>query len=379
MRANLFVTGCYRSGTTLLEKLLHHHEDICLASQPFPVLFFYLKGIFLQELGIERRYPLDHLFLEADYRQNQFDRFLAHHVLTAADMAHVFDRLADYTEGLWTKEILSHRGAVAPGPFIAVLRRLNDLLTQILSKETARYRGGKEILCEEYIPFLIANGVKVVLVIRDPRDMVTSLNFKEKYNLTGDNRPVLYSVRVWRKSVAYALAHGDNENFTWVTYEDLVSDPMSCLDRIAAFLGLGPFSEALFQDGLQDQYGNPWQGNSSFKEKRGISKDSKGRFKAVLPEAVIRFIEATCLPELKALGYPLEGSGAFDPDAVSAYRDPFEVTHAKFPPDYSSDKAHAAEEIERYGRLTGSLSTAETERWFLFEAAYRSLREAASG
>ncbi|MFH2071358.1 MAG: sulfotransferase, partial [Actinomycetota bacterium] len=32
----LLITGAYRSGTTLLEKLLHNHPDLSVAMQPFP-------------------------------------------------------------------------------------------------------------------------------------------------------------------------------------------------------------------------------------------------------------------------------------------------------------------------------------------------------
>jgi hypothetical protein len=61
--AELLVTGCYRSGTTLLEKLLHAHPASCVASQPFPVLYAYVKNLFDVSRGLLRRYPLGHRFL----------------------------------------------------------------------------------------------------------------------------------------------------------------------------------------------------------------------------------------------------------------------------------------------------------------------------
>ena len=74
--AYLLVTGCYRSGTTLLEKLLHAQPSACIASQAFPVLFFMAKEAFLSSRGIDRRYPLDHLFLEDAYSSDEWVSFL---------------------------------------------------------------------------------------------------------------------------------------------------------------------------------------------------------------------------------------------------------------------------------------------------------------
>ena len=53
----LLVTGCYRSGTTIVEKVLHSHPKINIASQPFPVLYIQAKEIFLDRMGIRYRYP----------------------------------------------------------------------------------------------------------------------------------------------------------------------------------------------------------------------------------------------------------------------------------------------------------------------------------
>jgi Sulfotransferase family len=47
----LFVTGMQRSGTTLLEKLLHAHPELSVLSQPFPLLFVEVKRAFLESIG----------------------------------------------------------------------------------------------------------------------------------------------------------------------------------------------------------------------------------------------------------------------------------------------------------------------------------------
>jgi len=235
----LLITGCYRSGTTLTEKLLHSHPDVCVASQPFPILYFYVKKAFLKAKGLERRYPLDHRFLEDGYSQDDFDQFLLSHELTRSDIDTVFDQLEDYKLGLWTPAVLQLRDRISEGTFWSLFRQITRLLSEILEKPAAVVRGVKEVLCEEYIPHLLSKGAQVVVVIRDPRDMISSLDFRVRDNMTGDHRPILYSLRAWRKSVAYALACEHHGNMVWFRFEDLVTDLMPQLERLSRDLSKG--------------------------------------------------------------------------------------------------------------------------------------------
>jgi len=90
---NLLITGCYRSGTTLLEKLLHNHENVCLASQPFPVLYLYVKLAFYKAIGVRRRYPLDHLYLENGYQPEEFYAFLDQFRMSSKNLNGMFDEM----------------------------------------------------------------------------------------------------------------------------------------------------------------------------------------------------------------------------------------------------------------------------------------------
>jgi hypothetical protein len=379
--ATLLVTGCYRSGTTLLEKLLHVHPQATVASQPFPLLYVHAKQAFDDAIGIQRRYPLDHLFLEDGYSAEQLHAFLDRHVLDEAALTRLFDELAAYTAGLWTPEMLRFRGALRPGTFHDVFAQLLGCVAQLFPKPGARVVGAKEVLYEEYVPYLLGKGTRAIIIVRDPRAMILSLNFGRRDNKTGLPRPVLYSLRAWRKSVAIALACEGRDGFAWMRYEDLIADTGASLACVARFLGLAPYPPRSLAGVIRDQWGEPWGGNSSFDDKAGVSASSVDAFRDRLPPAVLAYIETACLPEMRALGYAPVAVSRFDERALADYRDPFDRVHPKFPADYSSDPARIRAEVERHARLTGApLAAADARRWFLHERAYQRLRgDAAAG
>ncbi len=370
---NLLITGCYRTGTTLIEKLLHSHPKICIASQPFPVLYFYIKTIFYEKFGLRRLYPLGSLFLEDSYSLSDFYEFLDNYKLSKEDIDNIFIGLKEYKKGLWTPEILDFKDKVEEGTFFNVYRQLNNFIPKIFLKEGIAYIGSKEILCEEYVPYLISKGVRVIIILRDPRDMIASLNFRKKDNLTGEKRPILYSLRLWRKSVAIALKCVEHSNFMWLKYEDLVENPLEILKSITSFLNIEIFSHDIFKNDIRDQYGNLWNSNSSFESHTGISKDSIERYINILPDYIISYIEACCLPEMKFLGYGLKQIENFAKTILYNFKEPFSVKHEKFVNDKDYSRMHVEEEIERYNKLTDSntLSPEEARKWFLFDDVYK--------
>lgn len=376
MPGELLVTGCYRSGTTLLEKLLHAHPRVCVASQPFPVLWARAKQAFDDAREIGGRYPLGHRFGEQSYTDADLAAFLDALEFDDASLDQLFEALSQYTEGLWTPEILDRRSSIRPGPFMAIYRALLGVVAELFPKKDLALVGSKEILIEEFVPYLLDRGVRVILIVRDPRDMIASLNFNARDNATGSNRPVLYSMRLWRKSVATALAFTDHPGFSWMRYEDLVHDPAGCLAPITAGLNLEPHPSDTFGKALTDQRGHEWKGNSSFDDQPGVSASSVGRYTETLPDPVRAFIESTGAPEMQALRYP---GARFTPSAIADYCDPFESIHGNFPADYSSDAARLGAELDRHTKLVepAELDEREAARWFIYPAAYRRLRKAA--
>lgn len=363
MSRPLLVTGCYRSGTTLLEKLLHAHPQVRCASQPYPTVYAEAKARFLAARGLARRYPLDHLFDEADYTPADFAAHLAADRWDDAALDALFAALAADPASVWTPRVTGLRGAVGPGDFRAVRGALNAALFP----EGGALVGGKEVLVCEFAPALVAQGDAVVIILRDVRDVLTSVHFAPGRGYTGADRPVLFTLRAWRKSVAFALG---TEGVAWLRYEDLVRAPVEALDSLAARWQIAPFAAP---GAVRDQAGAPWAGNSGFDAHDGISTDTIGRYRAHLPDSIRAFAEALCAPELRALGYPLDGPAS--DAAIDAYRDPFAAIHPRFPADYSHDPARLARERARLAALRGPRPDPDTlRRLFILPAAYDRLR-----
>ncbi|MES9827256.1 MAG: sulfotransferase [Candidatus Thiodiazotropha sp.] len=371
---HILVTGCYRSGTTIVEKIVNMHPNTTIASQPFPILFFIFKEHFNDIRGIKRRYPLDHLFLETSYVNHDFNKYLLEYSINKKTLREFQTRMRNYAEGLWTPEIIDVLDQLKPGTFFDIYKNLLNLLATIYSAKRDELIGSKEVLIEEYAPAMINEGVKVIFVVRDPRDMITSLNFRIRDNLTGENRPILYSLRVWRKSVAFAYAATKSKKGCMVRYEDLVSNKWQTLNKITNYLSVEDFKKDIFDNGIVDQNGKPWKGNSSFADQNGISVNSLQKYKKYLPQNVKRFIEVLCAPEMQLLGYTSNYLIDEIDELMDSYRDPFESSHSKFQTGYSHNKERLKQEKERLRLLRRGIGDVEMQRqWFITPEIYTAM------
>ncbi len=357
-----------------MEKIVNMHPNATIASQPFPILFFIFKEQFNDIRGIKRRYPLDHLFLETSYVNQEFNKYLIEYSINKKTLNEFQNRMRNYAEGLWTPEIIDVLDQLKPGTFFDIYKNLLNLLADIYSAKREELIGSKEVLIEEYAPAMINEGVKVIFVVRDPRDMITSLNFRIRDNLTGENRPILYSLRVWRKSVAFAYAATKRKKGCMVRYEDLVSNKWQTLNKITNYLGVEDFKKDIFDNGIVDQNGKPWKGNSSFADQNGISVNSLQKYKNYLPQNVKRFIEVLCAPEMQLLGYTSNYLIDEIDELMDSYRDPFEPSHSKFQTGYSHNKERLKHEKERIRLLRRGIGDVEMQRqWFITPEIYTAM------
>lgn len=364
----IFVTGMQRSGTTLLEKLLGAQKSISMLSQPFPWLFTEAKGVFLDD---DERYPLGHLFLESRYDHESFAMFLRSWRTTPDELERLFTRMETFS-GQYTRfDAAQRREAFSKISATDDFAQVMSSLDRWLAPKAADWFGSKETLCEEYVPPLLDRGFRCAIILRDPRDVVASLNHGQGKKFGGEVKPILFNIRNWRKSVAVALAMEGHPRFHCCRYEDLVSNPAAELERLAERFGL---TGVEMSHDIRDEAGDVWRGNSSYGEHDGVGITSVARYREVLrPTEVAEFIEATCVAELRRLGYPTSITRTEAIEVIERFREPDTSIRGGLERDVISLQ-NTRLEVQRLERVTQPPDH-ESRRWFVRSRAHAKLRE----
>jgi len=345
----IFITGMLRSGTTLLQRLLNLHPLADILYQPFMSFFVDVKNDFLSSMGYSKEnYPLGTLFLENRYKPVDFNEYLkkyessAHPVIEPSDFYQLF----------------------------------NMLLLKTINRNVVNVYGLKEVLCEEYAPFLADHGTKVVFILRDPRDVLTSMNYGRGEKYSGKVRPTLYNLRLWRKSVALAVYLAMQNKALWIRYEDLVTDPYTQIKLVLDYIGLKSISECKWDISIARLDNIVWSGNSSFAEKKGISTGSVGQYQKVLPASLIAYIETVCGPEMSLLNYPLSRSPVDDPVAMlNQFQEPVCPSHASVDPEFSLNANRIQEELNRLWLLKRESLPREAESYFIYSDLWKIFKQ----
>ncbi len=219
------------------------------------------------------------------------------------------------------------------------------------------------------MPYFLSCGVAVVMIIRDPRDVMTSLNHGSGFKYGGRVTPHLFSIRQWRKGVAFALAHDSNLNFIAIRYEDLVRNRYETVSRLCQLLSIDAIPAQRLDRDIRTKSGEIWRSNSSHEPGPRISNRSIGTHRRLLSPALTRFIEATCFPEMKEMGYEL----TIRREEVAPTIEEFHETDTLERPELSryllSDKRRN-EELNRWRRLQESDYDPAA---FIFPAAFEVL------
>jgi hypothetical protein len=143
------------------------------------------------------------------------------------------------------------------------------------------------------------------MIVRDPRDVLASLDHGRGGEYMGRRKPPLFNLRQWRTSVAFALHYRDHERCAMIRYEDLVGSVDTVGAQLTALLAVAPFDPAVLAGELEDREGAVWWSNSSHHRMARVSTASVGKHRDLLDEWTARWIEAVCYPEMLALGYQL--------------------------------------------------------------------------
>ncbi|OCH28662.1 hypothetical protein A6E12_09230 [Aliivibrio fischeri] len=294
----LFITGMMRSGTTLLQKALNVHPEINVTYQSRTEEYIKLLKTFYSSIGVNKYHVLSHYSPNKDCSFSDVQKWL----LNNAEYEKLFDTQDSY------------------------------------------YSGVKEVLSEEFIPYFISNKIKCINIVRDPRDVICSMSFGKGIQYTGSERPVLFDIKNWRKSVLISEIFKESDYLLTIKMEDLLRNPEYIMTQIYRFLNV----ETITHDDLISEMSKlNWTANSSFGQRKLFDESVINNYKNNLPSEVINYIEATCLNEMNHMGYDAQQDLDVE-SIIRTYEDPFQVTRNEFLPLYSSNNKNIQYEIERH-------------------------------
>lgn len=374
---HLTITGTYRSGTTLVERLLDQHPAVSVATQPFPLLWTEAKRAFLADRGRADRLPLGTLFRDPDHVAGGLETFLRSWPAKGDEaLEAVLDAQSGYS-GAMSPDVRELPIHTAPdGPFPELVEWLQREVAALRGHGQARVFGAKEILIEEFIGLLLDAGHRVVVVVRDPRAVVASSVGGRGADWVGSPRPTLFTVRAWRRSADLALAHGSHPRCRVVRFEDVLGDRQRVTVALHEWMELQALDR--IPEVLRDQYGEAWRANSSFDLEPTDPDAALARAREVLGPSAWDYIEATTAPELRALGYPMASSIGAD-EALERFVEPVPIVREDIPRDLSTRAESIDEERRRLELARTPLSAELATEWFLHPRAHERIREAGCG
>lgn len=219
IEGRIFLVGCPRSGTTLLQSMIAAHPKI--ASFPESHFFEHLNGAWPwgPVLGLaSRRAPF------------QLEKFL---------------KVIDQEK----KHSLIPQNAWFIQPYAQAFIQVLDQVTEEQDKSLWLEKTPQHLHQIETIEKFVEDA-KFIHLIRNGSDVVSSLyeaSRKHSEKTWGGPWSIDKCIQTWVKDVEVSLRSKDKSNHTLVRYEDLVDAPESILMKLSEFMNV-EFDEKMLQD-----------------------------------------------------------------------------------------------------------------------------------
>ena len=312
---HLFVTGMFRSGTTLIARMLASHPAIAFANDPYAPLFKALRNaVAARETceAFDSDAPLDDYYFDA----SKITLLDATRTVDLASLP-VPDDLTPLRAQLalqcqkYSPRIESLLHLLEGANFAELIASGYRIVAESYGNGDESTVGIKEVWTGEFVwPFLNTfPHARAIVVVRDPRAVVASKNVRDEMY------PWLFLTRQWRKlaALAWLASHDDalSGRVHLLRYEDLISNPEIETRAMCQTADVTYDARLTDPSEYRDGAGAPWFQNSShFSEVRTFNTGSITRWRDVLDRDEIAFVEAVCWPEMLLFGYEPE---AFDP------------------------------------------------------------------
>ena len=272
----LFISGVYRSGTTLPVKILNSHPEIGITHDSVNFFRYYIK----YAATIDSDYKL----VVKDCASRLQDRFNIsvpqEKIINSIELEDDISFSIVY-ENLMRATFCNHR---------------EDLIW-----------GEKSLLQWSNIPLFLQmyEDAKALIILRDPRNVLAS--FRDFTIEPGakylDSIFACLNALNWSNSVGRAL---DPNRFRIVYFEDIVKDPTAWAKEMCQFLGLEFYSAMTDISNFEDHEGKKWSPNTSYGDLSGkISSNPIDRWKKKLSPTEVCFAESILGEAMQQHGYEL--------------------------------------------------------------------------
>ncbi|NDY70475.1 hypothetical protein DO021_09875 [Desulfobacter hydrogenophilus] len=305
-----FISSMFRSGSTMLARMLNTHKNVACASDPMRPIFNSFRYDLAKNnyKNAHKRFdPLDDYFLQS------FDLFQqilkgTFDVKPGIDHRRLFEVIQNRAmafSGNWAEQIEVNDF----NSYSEYIKYFTNQIDKIYGEnKNNSYVIFKEVWALEFFPALkkLFPNIKCIAMVRDPRDIVASKN------ATGLSYPYFFMGRQWRKLAFLSsyLNHLYKDDFYVIKYEDLVSQSDQYVKNLCAFLGIEFEQNLLDTTQYKDGSGNPWFQNTSYGTNvpQYINSKSIGKWKSQLNDLDVRSIELICNDWMQHFDYQLSNS-----------------------------------------------------------------------
>ena len=310
----VFICGYPKSGTTLLLALLDSHPDLLV----FPEETKFFRNIVGHPKRRNPEYVLEHTGARA-FGYDEVRWASGYRDYSAIDFKAY-------------KRCLNQRWAGCVKDEPSLLESIIRCFGQVTGQPHKPYWIEKTPLNENYLEKAVKwwPDLRAIYIIRDPRDNYCSYKKtrqkrrqalevqayeEEKENRSPDlakQKPSIPRLLVPDEFIAYwfeSLNHWERfaarhaDNMLLIRYEDLVESPRQVMESVCSFLQIN-WDEVLMRPTRSGVF---WSGNSMHgTEFKGISTASVGKYKEVLSEREVRYLEAWLRRPIRRYEWRLE-------------------------------------------------------------------------
>ena len=285
----VFVVGFPRSGTTLVQLLITAHHGFLSA----PETHFFSYSMQPIRRGTDK-------------------------MISIADLDIIFKRLEEKTEINFEKYIHKIKQKEINGIALDIL--LNDIMNILTKNDSQNLQRWVEktprhaLHISEIINLFPL--VKIINVIRDPRDVVSSLIKKKKFS--SKKKKKMYYIKrswEWHREVSHTLEISKNfqNSVLTVRYEDIINRPYITMNKIMTFLGEAFDENCLTSFSANyDKVITPWEKNHKKLCSENKIIDRRKIWKTRIDLFYAKLIEIICRPLMIELRYSDRGNNIVD-------------------------------------------------------------------